>query len=116
MNPQLAEFIQPLAKVFGRLQRATLWLAQKGLGDPEEAGAAAGDYLRLFSHTAFAYLWARTAEISLARADGLAPEFADAKLATARFYMHRILPQSSGLFAAIMAGKGPTMALDAEAF
>jgi hypothetical protein len=30
--------------------------------------------------------------------------------------MQRILPQSSGLFAAIMAGKGTTMALDAEAF
>ena len=115
-NPQLAEFVQPLAKVFGRLQRATLWLAQKGLSDPEEAGAAAGDYLRLFSHTAFAYLWARTAEISLGRADGLAPEFYDAKLATARFYMQRILPQSSSLFAAIMAGKGSTMALDADAF
>jgi hypothetical protein len=46
----------------------------------------------------------------------MAPEFYDAKLATARFYMQRILPQSSGLFAAIMAGKGTTMALDAEAF
>jgi alkylation response protein AidB-like acyl-CoA dehydrogenase len=115
-NPRMAEFLLPTAKVFGRLQRATLWLAEKGLGDPEEAGAAAGDYLRLFSHTAFAYLWARTAEVSLTRADGMAPEFYDAKLATARFYMQRILPQSSGLFAAIMAGKGTTMALDAEAF
>jgi len=115
-NPQLAEFVQPLAKVFGRLQRATLWLAQKGLRDPEEAGAAANDYLRLFSHTAFAYLWARTAEISLAGSNGVAPAFADAKLATARFYMQRILPQSSGLFAALMAGKGPAMGLDEAAF
>ena len=115
-DPQLAEFIAPLAKAFGRLQRATLWLAQKGQGDPEEAGAAAGDYLRLFALTAFAYLWARAVAVSLGRADGLAPEFCDAKLATARFYMQRILPQSSGLFAAIMAGKGPAMALDAAAF
>ncbi len=115
-DPQLAEFIAPLAKAFGRLQRATLWLAQKGQGDPEEAGAAAGDYLRLFALTAFAYLWARAAAVSLGRADGLAPQFYDAKLATARFYMQRILPQSSGLFAAIMAGKGPAMALDAAAF
>jgi hypothetical protein len=30
--------------------------------------------------------------------------------------MQRILPQSSGHFAAIMAGKKPTMALDADAF
>jgi 3-(methylsulfanyl)propanoyl-CoA dehydrogenase len=115
-NPQLAEFVAPLAKAFGRLQRATLWLAQKGQGDPEEAGAAAGDYLRLFALTAFAYLWARAAAVSLGRVDGLAPEFYDAKLATARFYMQRILPQTSGLFAAIMAGKQPAMALDAAAF
>jgi len=115
-NARLAEFVQPLAKAFSRLQRATLWVAQKGLRDPEEAGAAAGDYLRLFALTAFAYLWARAAEASLARADGLPPAFYDAKLATARYYMQRILPQSSGHFAALMAGKGAIMALDAEDF
>ncbi|MDX1422921.1 MAG: acyl-CoA dehydrogenase C-terminal domain-containing protein [Kiloniellales bacterium] len=115
-TPELAEFVAPLAKVYGRLQRATLWLAQNSLRDPEEAGAAANDYLRLFALACFAYLWARAAEVSLARADGFPPEFHDAKLATARFYMQRILPQSSGLFAAIMAGKASTMALDEAAF
>ena len=55
-------------------------------------------------------------EISLTRPDGLAPGFYDAKLTTARFYYQRILPQTSGLFAAVMAGKGATMALDESAF
>ena len=42
--------------------------------------------------------------------------FHDAKLATARFYMARVLPESSALFTAIMAGKKPIMAMDEAAF
>ncbi len=38
--------------------------------------------------------------------------FHEAKLGTARFYMHRLLPQTGALFAAIMAGKGSTMDFD----
>ena len=51
---ELAEFVLPLAKAFGRLQQATAWIAQQGLKNPEEAGAAAADYLRLFALTALA--------------------------------------------------------------
>ncbi len=115
-DAQMAEFLTPLAKVYGRLQRATLWVAQQGLRDPEEAGAAAGDYLRLFALTALAYLWARMAEASLRDADGMPAEFYAAKLATARYFMQRVLPGSSGLFAAIMAGKAPVMGLDETSF
>ena len=89
MNLKMAEFVQPTAKAYGRLQRATLWIAQKGLADPEEAGAAASDYLRLFGLTALAYLWARAAEVSLEKANGEAGDFHAAKLATARYYMQR---------------------------
>src|SRR3546814_5559421 len=69
-KPELAEFVAPLAKSLSRLQQSTLWIAQQGLKDPEEAGAAAADYLNLFALTALAYLWARMAEASLARLDG----------------------------------------------
>ena len=112
----LAEFVGPLAKAFGRLQRATGWLASKGLADAEEAAAAATDYLRLFALVALAYMWARMAAISLAKVDGDDGGFHQAKLATARFYMTRLLPASGGLFAAIMAGKGPLMDFDEGAF
>ena len=110
------EFVLPLAKAFGRLQQATAWVAQQGLRDPEEAGAAATDYLRLFALTALAYLWARMAEASLRQPDGMPAEFYAAKLATARYFMQRVLPGSSGLFAAIMAGKAPVMDLEDSAF
>ena len=108
----LAEFTEPLAKAFGRLQRATGYIAEKGLKDPEEAAAAATDYLRLFALTALAFLWARTAEIALGKDE----EFYRAKLTTARFFTQRLLPQTSGLFSAIMAGKASMMEMAEEGF
>jgi butyryl-CoA dehydrogenase len=115
-DPQLAEFIMPLAKAFGRLQRASAWIAQSGLSNPEEAGAASSDYLRLFGLTALAYLWTRMAEISLSKLQGEERRFYQAKIDTARFYMQRILPESGGLFSAILAGGGSIMAFDDDAF
>ncbi|HET6182182.1 MAG TPA: acyl-CoA dehydrogenase C-terminal domain-containing protein [Acetobacteraceae bacterium] len=101
---EMAEFIQPLAKSFGRLQQVTAQLAQRGLVDPFEAGAAASEYLRLFGLVALADAWARMAKIALARQQEDATGFYRAKLATARFFMQRILPQTSALTAAVLAG------------
>ena len=115
-KPALQEFVAPLAKAFGRLQQASVLILQKGAADPEEGAAAATDYLRLFGLVAFAYLWARMAEISLGKTAGPEENFYQAKLATARFFMARILPESSALFAAVNAGAGTLMALEAEAF
>ncbi|WP_395665055.1 acyl-CoA dehydrogenase C-terminal domain-containing protein [Methylocella sp.] len=113
----LAEFVEPLAKAFGRLQQATAETARAALRDPDEAGAAATDYLRLFGLVALAYLWARMAEIALQKQGaGEDDRFYAAKIATARFYMRRLLPQTSGLAAAIRAGAAPVMAFDDLAF
>ena len=67
-----------LAKAFGRLQQVTAEVAQRGLKDPFEAGAAATDYLRLFGLTAMAHAWARMAEIALGKGED---PFYKAKLA-----------------------------------
>ncbi len=103
----MTEFVVPLAKAFGRLQQATAWIAQQGLRDPDEAAAAASDYLRLFALVALAYLWARSAKVALQGGDEDRAAFYQAKLATARFFMTKLLPQTSGLFAAMMAGAKP---------
>ncbi|MEO2049751.1 MAG: acyl-CoA dehydrogenase C-terminal domain-containing protein [Pirellulales bacterium] len=115
-NGDLEEFIQPLAKAFGRLQRATGHIAQQGLKNPNEAGAAATDYLRLFGLVAFAYLWTRMAKISLEKLDDDKTGFYAAKVATAQFYMQRILPQSSAAFATLMAGSETIMSFPDDAF
>jgi hypothetical protein len=115
-NAEMQEFVEPAAKAFERLQRATGWLAQAGMKNPEEAGAAATDYLHLFGWTAMAYIWARTAKVALAKQNGSDATFYRTKLATARFFMARMLPRSSSHFAALMAGSGTLMAMEAEAF
>ena len=93
-DPALAEFVQPLGKAFGRLQQTTAELARRGLADPTEAAAGATDYLRLFGLTALAWVWARAAEVSLPHAEN--DPFYRAKLATARFYMQKILAADGG--------------------
>jgi alkylation response protein AidB-like acyl-CoA dehydrogenase len=110
--------VLPLAKAFATLQQATAHLAQVGLKDPEEAGAAATDYLRLMGLVALGYMWARTAQIAeekLPASNGEAG-FYQAKLTTARFFNERLLPQTGALWSAIKAGKASMMALEEAAF
>jgi alkylation response protein AidB-like acyl-CoA dehydrogenase len=115
-SSELAEFVEPLSTAFRKLQKASAWVAANGLRDPNEAGAAASDYLRLFALVAIAYLWARTAEIALARQADDKDAFYRAKLNTARYFMQRVLPQSSALFACIVAGGQSIMGFDDEDF
>ncbi|MCB1750856.1 MAG: acyl-CoA dehydrogenase C-terminal domain-containing protein [Gammaproteobacteria bacterium] len=112
----MQRLLLPLASAFGRLQRATVWLAAEGAVNPEEAGAAATEYLRLFGLVALGYLWARMAEIGFRRQDGDEAVFYQAKVDTARFYCERILPQSGALCASIMAGSAGMMRFNDKAF
>jgi alkylation response protein AidB-like acyl-CoA dehydrogenase len=118
-DPGLGEFVLPLAKAYARLQQVTLHVAQQGLRDPNEAGAASYDYLRLFALVALAYLWARMVQVAKAKlAAGANGEtaFYEAKVRTARFFMTKILPESGALFAQIMAGGKPIMDFEDAAF
>ena len=110
--------ILPLAKSFAALQQATAHIAQASLKDPEEAGAAATDYLRLLGLVALGFMWARSAKLAcekLATANGDAG-FYQAKLTTARFFMDRLLPQTGALWSSIKAGKASMMDLEEGAF
>ena len=115
-NPEMQEFVAPLTKAFGRLQQVTLWLAQEGLKDPDQAGAAAAEYLRMFALVAVAFMWARMAKIALGKRGAEKDSFYQSKLATARFYMTRVLPQTSSLMAAILSGAGPITDVQEEWF
>ena len=114
---QLREFTLPLAKAFAKLKQVTAWIVNQGAKDPQEAAAAASDYLRLFALVALASTWAKIARVSYAALDNTGEkQFYEAKIATARFYMRRLLPQTSSLVRAITSGSKPIMEFDAEAF
>ncbi len=117
-DPAMKDFVLPLAKSFARLQQATAWIAEQGLKDPEQAGAASADYLKMFGHVALAYMWARMARISnekLANGGG-DRDFFETKLMLGRFFMAKTLPDTSALLSKITAGSAPLMAMDADAF
>ncbi len=115
-NPFTAQAIGPLAKAFGRLQQTTLWLGKAGVSNPEEGAAAATEYLRMFGLVAIGFMWARMAEKAFKLRMIKADPFYDAKIASATFYMTKILPETGSLMAGIMAGAGPVMGMKEEAF
>jgi hypothetical protein len=93
-----------------------MWVAQQSLGNRDEAGAAATDYLRMFALVALGYMWARSAQGAANHKGNKNDHFYQAKLATANFYMTRLLPHTSGLLAAITAGAKPIMGFREEWF
>jgi hypothetical protein len=117
-NGALAEFLPYFMSAFGKLQMSTLTVATRGVANPDEAGAAATDYLRLFALVAVGFMWlkmAKAAGTKLAVA-GEKTAFYEAKLKTARFYFGRILPQVNALNLAILSGAKPIMDFPVEAF
>ena len=108
-NPDLKEFIPELAKTVSMLQEVTQFIALRGIKDPEEAGAASTDYLRLFALTAMAYLWAKTVKIAKANLEGEEKDFYEAKIMTAQFFYKRMLPEAGALRKMALAGKDTLM-------
>ncbi|HYW92899.1 MAG TPA: acyl-CoA dehydrogenase C-terminal domain-containing protein [Gammaproteobacteria bacterium] len=117
-SDEAGEMIAALEVAEGHLQQATDWIARNGIGNPEEAGGAASDYLRLFALVAMGYTWARMALAAGARlADGTdEPSFYRNKLATARYFFRRMLPDTGALLARVTAGVDSLTALPDEAF
>ena len=118
-NPALSDYVFPLAKAFMKLQQSTAVIAQKGMKDPLEAGAAATDYLRQFALVAFAYIWAQMAKVALEKLEDENESnkaFYENKIKTAKFFFARMLPEADSRFKNIMAGAETLMAMEAEAF
>ena len=115
---ELASMTAALQQAFGALQLSTATIARRALKDPEEAGAAGTDFLRLLGLVSMGYCFLRAARIAAGKLkDGTDDAgFYQAKLATARFFFDRILPQATACFLAIKAGKASMMALEEAAF
>ena len=114
----LKPFLGPLKAAREDLQKATMWFMANAMGKPDNAGAGASDYMRLFGLVALGFMWARIARTALDRkADGGRPATEmDAKLTLGRFFMERELPETAARLAALSAGADAVMALPADAF
>jgi alkylation response protein AidB-like acyl-CoA dehydrogenase len=114
-NEAMQEFINPLADIGDKLTKLTTELGMKAFGNADEVGAAAVDYLRIAGHLVFAYFWARMAKVALEKQSSGDP-FYKAKLATARFYFAKLLPETAGLIRSCRAGLAPLMEMEEALF
>ncbi len=114
-DARMQGFVGPLARLVQRFAKLTAALGAQAQQQPGVVGAAAVDYLRLSGHLVFAWLWARMAQVALQHETGEDP-FYVAKLATARFYFAKVLPEVESLFAQLESGDEPVMALEAALF
>jgi alkylation response protein AidB-like acyl-CoA dehydrogenase len=112
-DEEMAEFITPLATALEHLQIATGTIIEAGMSNHDEIGAASVDYLRLFGLVALGFMWARMAKIALPKGE---ESFYKAKIGTAKFYMTRLLPQTSALLSFIQAGGTVMMEFEDAAF
>ena len=112
-DARFVEFTLPLENLVSQVRTVTEELITAAAQDPHAVGAAASPYLRLIGCVAMALMWGRAADIALANSSSSDPVYAS-KLATARFYFQRLLPQTLALCAEIRAGASTVMDLDAS--
>ena len=98
-DERLETMRKPLAAAVTALREATEWL--NAAKDPNDRLAGAGPYLDMFGTVAGgAYL----ARMALAAAAGDRDEWIEAKINTAVFYAHQILPRAAGWLPSVTAG------------
>ena len=112
------QFLEPLKEASKDLQKAAMYFMQAGMKNPNAALAGSVDFMHLFGLVCMGLSWTRQAKAAskaLAEGTGNAAWY-EAKLATGRFYMTRVLPETKLRLARIESGAEPVMDLPAEAF
>lgn len=115
VKEEMQEFINPLADLGDKVTKLTMELGMKAMGNQDEVGGAAVDYLRVCGHLVFAYFFARMARIALDKQNSGDP-FYSAKLHTARFYFQRLLPETAFAIRAARSGVANLLAMPQELF
>jgi len=113
-DSNMKEFVVPFSKALKGLQKTTLYMAQKGLGNPYEIGAAATDYLRQFGLVAMAYMWLLMLEVAFSKRDK--DQYYEHKIILARFFFERILPETLSRAITIGSGSKTMMSMPDEGF
>jgi len=117
-DPATTPIAEALEKANQQLQAATMWLMQNAMTNPNNAGAASYAYMHIMGIVAVGLMWlrmARAAQEQIAAGAGNAA-YMQAKLATARFFAERIMPDAGALRRKIEGGAESLMALPPEAF
>ena len=108
------ERTEPLAKALigavELLTSVTMELGAKAMADPEEAGAAASNYLNVFALTALQMSWVKQVKFAI---DSGHPQ-AETKRKLASYFTAMVLPEQTSFAAIMRAGKEHMMAFDVD--
>jgi hypothetical protein len=112
-TPAVSALVGPVRAAMQALLQVTRGVMARAAQNPDEIGAAAADYLRMFGVTATAWMWVRmsTTASAMSEREGVAAS----KIATARFFVAKLLPQVHSLAAQIEAGASPVMSVEPAA-
>ena len=118
VNEEEAYFVNAIKMHIDEWLKISMDIGEKAMNDPNEAGAAAYDYLMYSGYVILGYFWARMAILAqkkIASTDDNA-SFYEAKLITARFYFERILPRTRSHIRSICSGAQNLMEMPADMF
>jgi alkylation response protein AidB-like acyl-CoA dehydrogenase len=117
-HEKLAALAEALEKANAQLQAATMWLMQNAMTNPNNAGAAAYNYMHLMGIVSVGLMWLRmaSAAMRMLEAGEGDQKFLETKLVTARFFAERIMPDAGALRRKIEGGAEAIMALEPEMF
>jgi len=114
---ELKPFLDGLASARNDVADATGWLMQNAFSNPDNAGAGSMDFLHLFSLLCLSFSWAMLAKSAVEKQkEDASDPFYHNKLATGKFFLARILPETKSHLAKLKTGAEPLMMLAAEAF
>ncbi len=117
-DDSLGSLSQPMAAALASLQKATGWLMENGLENPDNVGAGATAYLRLFAIVALGWQWLKIVKVAEAalQQDGADTDFYGSKKPVAQFFMQHFVSEHSSLLTSIEGGSDAVMALDVAQF
>ncbi len=113
-----AAFVGTLSQYKDEWLELSMKIGEAAMKNPEEAGAAAYDYLMFSGYVTLAYFWARMAVLArqkISAADG-DTSFYQSKLMTARFYFERLLPRARAHKKVLLSGADNLMEMPEALF
>lgn len=115
---ELKEMAEQLEKALGQQQAATMWFMKNAMQNPNHLGAGAHHYMHIMGIVTLGLMWLKMAKVAAAKVGSAGDEkaFYEQKLATARYYMDRYLPDAGALRRKLEAGSDSLMALGEDAF
>jgi alkylation response protein AidB-like acyl-CoA dehydrogenase len=113
-----SEFVEPLERHNKEWGELTMKIGEAAMSNPDEAGAAAVDYLMYSGYVTLAYFWAQMAVVALDKLkEGSGDEnFYKAKILTARFYFERLLPRTRMHKESMLSGSDNLMEMEEALF